>query len=69
MCFSTSTTQAETPRPYMARSEAATMAEKDTRRVASNQQGVYGNIFTSILGDAGYGQNAKKVELGGSATA
>lgn len=30
---------------------------QDNRRRAAEQQGVYGNIFTSALGDAGYGSN------------
>lgn len=32
----------------------------DQRRRASNQQGVYGNIFTSVLGDPTYNTNASR---------
>lgn len=35
-------------------------AAVDERRRARNQQGVYGNIFTSVLGDPTYNTNAAR---------
>lgn len=46
---------AQTPQ----RDRNATLAQ-DNRRRMSEQQGVYGNIFTSALGDTGYGANVAK---------
>lgn len=39
-----------------------------TRRAAATQQGIYGNVFTSALGDSNYGSSTSKVAtLGGAA--
>lgn len=66
MCFKTPKTPAIQPTPQR---DANAGAVQDERRRNRTQQGVYGNIFTSVLGDVGYGKNAQKVAtLGGSAT-
>lgn len=44
------------PAPTRDENAAAVTAE---RRRLRDQQGVYGNIFTSVLGDPTYGQNVR----------
>jgi uncharacterized protein YcfJ len=44
--------------PAPTRDEAAEVASTERRRVR-DQQGVYGNIFTSVLGDSNYGSNVR----------
>tara|TARA_R100001086_G_C11815485_1_gene252743 strand:- start:490 stop:720 length:231 start_codon:yes stop_codon:yes gene_type:complete len=67
MCFSVQTPKAPDPAPAPVRADASNKAQQDTRRVTAERQGIYGNIFSSILGDAGYGSSAKKlVNLGGT---
>lgn len=41
------------------RDEAAAVATNERRRIR-DQQGVYGNIFTSVLGDPTYGSNVQR---------
>lgn len=63
MCFKTPKPPAVQTPP---RRDETASAVADTRRRTREQQGVYGNIFTSVLGDTGYGQNAQKLaRLGG----
>lgn len=69
MCFS-STPKPPAIRKEPQRGDAARNAANDMRLRSSTQQGDYGNIFTSTLGDVGYGQNAvKQVKLGGVSAA
>lgn len=44
------------PAPTRDENAAAVMSE---RRKLRDQQGVYGNIFTSVLGDPTYGTNVR----------
>lgn len=54
------------PQPAPTRRDAEADASEEQRRRMSQQQGVYGNIFTSALGDSTYGQAATKLaRLGG----
>ena len=48
---------AVTSRP---KSDEKGAAVQNARRTAKEQPGVFGDIFTSALGDANYGQNVKK---------
>lgn len=63
MCF-------KTPKPPAVRAapqkDVNASLVQDSIRRASMQQGVYGNISTSPLGDSEYGSNARKLaKLGG----
>lgn len=58
MCFKTPKAPAVQPRPQ--RDEKASLVQ-DNRRRAADQSGVYGSIFTSALGDAGFGQSTNEV--------
>jgi hypothetical protein len=65
ICFKTP--KAPAPQPSPTRDTNATVVQ-DARRKTREASGVYGNIFTSVLGDVGYGRNARKVaNLGGAA--
>lgn len=69
MCFKTSAPKAPVVQPAPAADEARPKVVDERRRVA-DQQGVMGSIFTSVLGDSGYGKNAVKpasATLGGAA--
>lgn len=69
MCFKMKTPPLPEPRPAPDRANAVNMAA-DSRRALAQQQGQYGNIFTSVLGDANYGQNVRRQQvasLGGGA--
>lgn len=46
------------PQPAPTRDDAATAGAAERRRVR-DQQGVYGNIFTSVLGDSNYNRNVR----------
>jgi hypothetical protein len=54
MCIKAPKAPAVQPSP---RRDSNASIVQDNRRRASEQQGVYGNIFTSALGDVGYGEN------------
>jgi len=70
MCFSSSTPKPPKVQPAPQRGDATINATQKARLRVGTQQGDYGNIFTSTLGDTGYGQNAvKQVKLGGTAVA
>lgn len=58
MCFGAKpkTVAAPVVQPAPTRDEAA-KATVDQRRRSRDQQGVYGSIFTSVLGDPTYGSN------------
>lgn len=58
MCFGSKpkTVAAPVVQPAPSRDEAAQVATQERRRVR-DQQGVYGSIFTSVLGDPTYGTN------------
>lgn len=56
MCLSTKTPKAPVVQPAPTRDTVAA-STVDARRRASTQRGVYGNIFTSPLGDSTYGTN------------
>lgn len=59
MCFSTpEPPPAPKPQPRPTRDETTDTAQAERRRLA-NQQGVFGNIFTSSLGDPGFGRNVQ----------
>lgn len=57
MCFSVKTPEAPEIKAPPKREDAANNAQQDARRRAADQQGVFGNIFTSLLGDSGFGSN------------
>lgn len=59
MCFKVKTPQAPAPKPAPDRGDATQSAQR-TRRALSDQQSVYGNIFTSVLGDSSYGQQVRR---------
>lgn len=67
MCFSAKSPAISKEDPKTpARSDAAQKAATDNRRRAAEQQGAVSNIFTSALGDVGYGSSAQRqVVLGG----
>lgn len=55
MCFNMKTPEINTPeRPKT--DDSSSMAKK-ARKAASEQQGVFANIFTTPLGDSGYESN------------
>lgn len=56
MCFGSKPATPKTPvvQAPPSRDDTATAATAERRRV-KQQQGVYGNIFTSVLGDPNYG--------------
>lgn len=57
MCMKTPKAPKPTPpRPAPQRDEQRA-ATQDARRRTRDQSGMYGNVFTSALGDVGYGQN------------
>lgn len=60
MCFGSKPKPVKAPvvQPPPTRDEAAEAANTERRRVR-DQQGVYGNIFTSVLGDSNYGSNVR----------
>lgn len=63
MCFKTPKPPAVRPTPQ--KDTNASLVQDNVRRVAQ-QQGIYGNISTSPLGDSEYGTNTRKLaKLGG----
>ena len=62
MCFKTKTPAQPNPVPAPDRGDATTAANS-TRRALADQQSTYGNIFTSVLGDSNYGQNARQQQV------
>ena len=46
------------PKPVQKAPDRSALDMEATRKRLDSQQGVYGNIFTSALGDTGYGKNA-----------
>lgn len=65
MCFKTPKVPAVQPAPT--RNDVQQDVTNQRKRL-STQQGVFGNIFTSALGDSSYGKNANNIAtLGGSA--
>lgn len=68
MCFKAPAARPVPQRPT--REAINNDAARETARLSRDRQGQYGNIFTSMLGDAGYGASARKpVKLGNSASA
>lgn len=66
MCLKTP----KVPKPptVQAAPQRDTVDTGEQRRKVTERSGVFGNIFTSALGDTQYGQNARKVAtLGGAA--
>lgn len=61
MCFGSKPKVAKAPVVQAApsRDEVAEAAGAERRRVRT-QQGVYGNVFTSVLGDPSYGTNVQR---------
>ncbi len=69
MCFKVKTPKVPNPRPAPDKADAIEVAS-NARRALAEQQGEYGNIFTSVLGDTGYGENVRRPQvaaLGGGA--
>lgn len=66
MCFKVKTPKIPPPQPAPRREDVQGTVDKERRRLASSQ-GVLSNIFTSSLGDTGYGQNAQKLAKLGAA--
>lgn len=59
MCIKSPKIAAPSPvQPAPKRSDVDTGTE---RRKIANRQGIFANIFTSPLGDSGYGANAQKL--------
>jgi hypothetical protein len=58
MCIKPSKPKIEAPQPAPKRSDVDTGNE---RRKISQREGVFGNIFTSPLGDSSYGTNAQRL--------
>ena len=58
MCIGGKPPKPPKPQPRPKTDEGATTAQK-ARGAASEQRGVFANIFTSALGDSGYGDNVK----------
>lgn len=68
MCFKQTKVDVPPVTNPPSRADQKKKAVGDIRRRGKDQTGVMGNIFTSALGDAGYGTNAaKKVQLGTAA--
>jgi hypothetical protein len=59
MCFKSSAPKAPAVQPAPAKDDVRPKVIDERRRV-SEQQGAMGSIFTSVLGDSGYGKNAVK---------
>lgn len=66
MCYKAPKAPAVAPAPQRADVQGDVTAE---RVKLKNQQGSFGNIFTSALGDVNYGKNAKNLATLGGATA
>lgn len=70
MCFKVKTPDPKPVPVLPTREDETKKATRETAARAAKQQGVFGNIFTSALGDSGYGDNAVKVaKLGGERAA
>ncbi len=59
MCFSAKTPPPPKPAPAPAASDTAAAATQETRRRIREQPSTYGSIFTSVLGDPGYGTSSR----------
>ncbi len=57
MCFKTAKAPAATPVQPAPSTDTTAAAQADQRRRLKSQPSTYGSIFTSVLGDAGYGSN------------
>jgi len=65
MCFKSPKAPAVAPAP----SRADVQGEvTDQRKKVAGQQGAFGNIFTSALGDVGYGKSSQPLAALGGAT-
>lgn len=62
MCFKQKEPKMPDPLPAPDRGDATQSAQSARRRLGE-QQGVYGNIFTSVLGDSTYGQSARRQQV------
>lgn len=68
MCFSTSVPKPPPLPPTPQRDEKASLVQ-DTRLRALRARGVQNNIFTSALGDPGFGKNVNRATLLGQTAA
>lgn len=59
MCFKSSAPKAPVVQPAPKADDVRPKVVDERKRV-TDQNGVMGNIFTSVLGDSGYGKNAVK---------
>ena len=66
MCYKTPKAPAVQPTPQRADVQGDVST---ARKKIATQQGVFGNIYTSALGDTGYGKNAQNVAAIGSGSA
>lgn len=57
MCFKSSKAPAAPPVQPAPSTDTTAGAQADQRRRLRDQASTYGSIFTSVLGDAGYGKN------------
>lgn len=62
MCFKQKEPKMPDPLPAPDRGDA-TQSAQNQRRALAEQQSTYGNIFTSVLGDSNYGQNARRQQV------
>ena len=57
MCFKTAKAPPAPPVQPAPNTDTTAAAQADQRRRLKTQPSTYGSIFTSVLGDAGYGGN------------
>ena len=57
MCFKSAKAPPPTPVQPAPSTDTTAAAQADQRRRLRDQPSTYGSIFTSVLGDAGYGSN------------
>lgn len=65
MCFKTPKMPEPPPVPQAPQKDEAAASVQNQRRRMGQQRGMYGSVFTSVLGDSGYGGNV--ASLGASA--
>lgn len=57
MCMKTPKIEPAPPPPPVPQKDEDTAAMEQQRRRMRQQRGMYGSVFTSVLGDSGYGSN------------